>query len=197
MRRRFTRRTGPRRKFQWLGSVGADPLAALTIPTIQSTSDFVAFWLRPPAGTVDSISGEIIEIDWTLMRQINTIGMSLVTDAGSPSNSVGAIFGAGVIAWDGISDTLPPPTETPLPIQSPQFDWLWWWTSSTSNISVTPGGTVYALNDSADGMMFTKSARKLSQGTGLLAVYEIFATISGMEGSWAWSHTARYGYKLP
>jgi len=46
-------------------------------------------------------------------------------------------------------------------------------------------------------MVFTKSQRKLSAGTGLLLVAELYATDNGMDGTWGYSFNGRYAYKLP
>jgi len=195
MRRRLrhSRSSSSRRKFQWLGSANADDLG-LTVPTTAGLSEFVAVWIRPPAGVLDSFSGEPVEIDWTLVREINC-GAINYNIAGT---SLGATAGMGVIVWEGVDDTVPAITQTPLPLQSPQFDWLWWWASPRAQ-TIFPAGT-QNIHENLLGPapnVFQSSQRKLSMGQGLLLVVEVMATSSGNDASFSWSHHSRYGYKLP
>jgi len=45
--------------------------------------------------------------------------------------------------------------------------------------------------------VFTRSQRKLSQGTGLLLVVEVLAIQGGIAGVWSFSHHSRNAFKLP
>jgi len=127
---------------------------------------------------------------------INSIEFALLKTVGAGSLEVSV--GAGIIAWDGLSDTPPSALDVPTPIQSGGFDWLWWWVSSHQFQNI--GANVFTNPQNLLGpgnMVFTKSMRKLSTGTGLLLVVEIMALINGMTANFGWSHNGRYAVKLP
>jgi len=193
MRFRRSHRSSARRKFQWAGSLNSDPVA-LAIPAVAGTSVAVAAWVRVPAGVFDSINQENVPTDWTLTRQINQMSIGVVAiDAGSYDFTVGM----GVLAWDDIDDVAPVAgLDTPLPVQGQQFDWVWWFVQPWQ-INFQAGTSLCVQNNGITEFAFSRTQRKLSQGTGLLVVAEVFANKSGMNGVWGWSHDTRYGFKLP
>jgi len=191
---RFRRQVSQRRRVQWLGGYQHTVGLPLTVPTVQGSSEVAAAWVRVPAGAFDTTNDREVEPDWTVIREINCL--ECVTRATATGN-MGLIFGAGVIAWDGINDLVPSGVDLPLPIQSPGFDWLWWWSTPIfallNNAQEQNAQNLFA----PESMVFTKAMRKLSSGTGLLLVVECLATQDGNVGIWGFQHTSRYAYKLP
>jgi len=191
--RRMIRRQSTRRRVQWLGgAVWSTSLFAYDVPSVEGSSTVIAAWVRVPAGAFDTVNDREVEVDWTLIREINTGMISVRNDA---SGNLGYIAAMGVLAWDGISDSPPSALDVPFPVQNPGYDWIWWW--QFHEHTILPAGGQSASTPGTDGLIFTKSQRKLSAGTGLLLVVEVFATISGNAAHWGVSQGSRYTYKLP
>jgi len=191
-----TRIRAQRRRVQWENGASFLPYDSLLIPTVAGTSTYVAAWFRVPAATFDTVNDREVPVDWTLIREINECSFTAYNNAGGGA-SMSFLFGAGVIAWDGVNDTPPDPLATPLPVQQGGLDWLWHWVNPWQSL-VTSGGQVIGQNlDAPEGMVFGKSQRKLSAGTGLLFVAEMYATEDSMNGYWGYSHHGRYAFKLP
>jgi len=183
-----------RRRVNWENGATFAPVGSFVVPSISGTSSYVADWLRVPAGTYDNINEREVPIDWTLIRSIFTACFTVH----ATSNFVaGFITGIGVIAWDGVSDDVIDPLATPLPIQQGGLDWIWTWTQPFTK-TLFAAEELFGQNlDSPEGMVFSKSQRKLSAGTGLLAVAEMYATTNLMDATWGFSLHARTAYKLP
>jgi len=199
MIRRRSRRSGSgtRRKSRWEGTYATLPLASgLGVPTVAFSSTVQTAWARVPAGTFDSINGDIVTDDCTVYRMINAMEFGLIKTVSTGSMEL--VMGAGIIAWDGLDDTPPAATDVPLPVQSAGFDWLWWWNSSVQlQNRVVNDAWTFQNEQGPEKNVFTKGMRKLSTGTGLLLVVECFALISGMSANYGWAHNGRYAVKLP
>jgi len=184
----------PRRKVQWENGAVFARQDLFQIPTIAGSSTYDAQWLRVPAGVFDNANNREVPVDWTLIREIHSaFSAVLMLEAGIFSY----IFGMGVIAWDGTSDSFTDVVGTPLPVQQGGLDWIWNWVQPHT-LDQQQYDSVFGQNlFGADGMVFTKSQRKISAGTGLLFVAEMYATDDGMNGTWGYSYNGRYAYKLP
>jgi len=191
--RRF-RKAQSRRRVQWLGGAQWSEGYTGTVPTVAGSSEVAALWVGGPAGTFDTLSDREVEVDWTVIREINQGFFSVKQGA---TGNLGYMAGMGVIAWDGISDDFPASTDVPFPVQTPGFDWLWWWAFSDLDVIAAGVTKQVASGNGPEGMVFQKSQRKLSAGTGLLLVVEVFATIDGNNATWGFGHNSRYAYKLP
>jgi len=198
IRRRSRSIRGSRRKSRWEGTYSYRSLtsAGVAVPTVAGSSVVDTVWARVPGGVYDSINAQRVDDDCTVYRMIHAANIALLktTSAGSIEVAVGM----GIVAWDDIDDTPPTALDVPLPCQSPGFDWLWWWVTpfQVQNQAVNYNAAAQNLY-SVQNMVFTKSMRKLSTGTGLLLVVEIFALIDGMAANFGWDYHGRYALKLP
>jgi len=192
-RRRLMR--SQRRRFQWQGGFAYTEGFIFPFPTIAGSSAFSAYWVRPPAGVLDTISNDFVALDWTVVKQLNRGTVSIIENLGS--FQVWAQVFMGVIAWDNVDDTDPAPLQTPLPSE-PGWDWLWWWSEGVQEYHPGPNIVDSRTNSvNPDGFNITKAQRKLSASTGLLGVVEVKALVGGIDADWGYSHWHRYGYKLP
>jgi len=144
----------------------------------------------------DSVNGDNVTDDCTVYRMINCaeFGFRKTVTTGS----IEIIVGMGIIAWDGLDDTPPSANDVPFPVQSGGFDWLWWWTSPLQQQAMPVDSFVSAQNlFGPQAMSFQKSMRKLSTGTGLLLVAEVYAEIDNMGAVYGFTHSGRYAVKLP
>jgi len=192
-RRRMVRST--RRRFQWQGGFAYTEGFLFQAPTVAGSSAFSAYWVRPPAGVVDTVINDFVPDDWTVVKQINRSTVSIIENLGSFSVNFQVFH--GVLAWDNVDDSDPAALQTPIP-SAPGYDWLWWWTKGILNYHTAPNLVQTVSNDTAsETFSVTKSQRKLSAGTGLLGVVEVKALSGGIDADWGYSHWHRYGYKLP
>jgi len=197
-RRSRSGRSGTRRKSRWEGTLAYLPLSTsgIAVPTVADSSIVSTAWARVPAGTFDSINGDIVTDDCTVYRMINSAQFGFLQTTGA--GSIEVTVGMGIIAWDGLDDTPPAATDVPFPVQSGGFDWLWWWNSSVQYQNIAVGFHVDAQNNfGPEPHVYQKSMRKLSTGTGLLLVAEVYALINGMTANFGWTHNGRYAVKLP
>lgn len=163
-RLRGVRTRGPRRKVSWeFAFVTANDL-------LLNDGDKAAFWVRVPAGAVDTntVHGidEVIVPDATLVRTRHFIEHNS-NNGGAQANQPW-LSGSGIIAWDGLTDD---PADLgdnlPHPIYDGELDWLYLniGNSVVANIAASSngGGDVDAYQ--------SRAMRKLSNGTGLLWVF--------------------------
>jgi len=194
-RRSFRRSSGVRRKSRWESTYAGVPLNSnVPVPTVALSSSVHCVWARVPAATYDNINGFIVEDDCTVYRMFNTasFGITVTTDC-----SMDFTVGMGIIGWDSIDDVPPAVVDTPFPVQSGGFDWLWRWTSSFQQLSGA-GDVITAQNNYGPELFVqSKAMRKLSAGTGLLLVAELFAHVDNMDATYGWSQNGRYALKLP
>jgi len=196
IRRRGRRSSsGTRRKSRWEGTYSYLPTSSLSlVPTVADSSAVGCVWARVPAGTFDNINQQFVLDDCTVYRMLNSACFEIRANA---AGNISVTVGMGIVAWDDIDDTPPPITDVPFPVQNGGFDWLWWWTSAHELI-MAPSESLQIQNLLGPELMVSqKSQRKLSTGTGLLLVVEVYARISGMAAYFGWSHHGRYAVKMP
>jgi len=194
MTRRF-RNPSQRRKVQWEGSTTSSATTN-AIPGSGGSSSGATAWVRVPAGAYDNINQYLVESDWTLIRSIDAAAIYVQKTVSD--GYIDVQVGMGVIAWDAIDDSLPNIADVPLPIQSPQYDWVWQWVSPMPATLLANGEfTTHQNLAGPEGGVFTRAQRKLSQGTGLLLVVEVLAIQGGIAGVWSFSHHSRNAFKLP
>jgi len=195
MRRRAIRGRSNRRRVQWLGGAAWTEGLDQPIPVIGTSSAALTAWVRVPAAAYDNFNQREVEVDWTVIREINVGTFTAITTA---PVLIDVTFGMGVLAWDQITDTPPSILDVPLPVQASGYDWLWWWVRPYKVLNAGTGTQVtFSSLDAPEGFSFTKAQRKLSAGTGLLLVVECFSNAPTNLGTWGFTHCSRYAYKLP
>jgi len=188
----------PKRKVQWENGAVFARWDTFVMPSVGGTSNYSAQWLRVPAAIYDTVNAREVPSDWTLIREIHTAMFNIYCLGASME--LAHIIGMGLIAWDGTDDNPPAVLQTPLPVQQGGLDWIWHWTTPYTQFVQGAGSQVYGQNlDAPESMVFGKTMRKLSAGTGLLFVAEVYCTESvTVNGAlWGYSFHARQAFKLP
>jgi len=160
-RMRFTRRgrSGPRRKYAWGGGrIGGT--------TIMADGDVGAFWLRAPAGALDTTFSPpiLVEPDVTLIRTRALVAYA--SNNGGSQLTQAHNMGFGLIAWDGLTDNPVDVGLLPHPSIDQSLDWIW--RSVDNNVL----DNIALSNNAGEVDQYQSQAqRKLSNGTGILFVY--------------------------
>jgi len=188
-----------RRKSQW----GFGGISDGTLESTAGSSLVGNFWIKPPAGYVDSVSAEIPTIsapDTTLVRIDGNANFSMFSEGSTNAFAFyrDVYFGMGVIAWDGVSEDPLPFDEQPWPVSSAGLDWCWHWMTPITAMAEALTAS-HGVSQQFSGPLTSKAMRKLSAGTGLLACYEIRNDTGGGSSPFAivLGGIFRYLLKLP
>jgi len=190
---RSSRSSRSRRKKRWefvtTGLVGAAP-GVLADPSVRTD----AFWARIPAGVVDPVTGFPVPDDHTLLR---TLGYSQFAYAAAQAERFSALWSFGLIAWDRIDSTVPPAAELPRPATEANWDWLFRQVIPLSFVAAAANVTSFNAPGATTLTLQSKARRKLSAGTGILAVCELARLTSNVPGvdlmnQFSWQASARF-----
>lgn len=163
-----------------------------------------AAWHKVPAGVANTVSGDIEPTDYTHLRSMAQWSMGWKMDAvtGGPTIILYR-WCFGLIAWDFIADTVPPLADIPIPgTPDDSFDWIYnvqYSDCFSSTVSVAPAFAF--LTPRTDMTWQTRAKRKLSAGTGILAVWSLCLDYSfravNQNVQWAFQESTRSLFLLP
>jgi hypothetical protein len=163
----FRRTSGKRRKLAWghASTHGVVP-GDVTPGTILLGSH----WAQPPAGVTVPGTDNVQPDDYTLVKTLNAISMSVIPAAASTGQAIFTLT-AGLIVWEGITgaDLDLDPLTLPFPTVEGDADWIW----TVYFPFAGPVQNVAAYETDQPGFMealHTRSQRKLSSRQGILLV---------------------------
>lgn len=137
--------------------------------------------------------------DWTLVRSLHHFDWWV--DAGG-GESFQLFVAAGVLAWDwpDASDVDRIPQVVPdgtVPFDGDR-DWIWKWVWPLTARDLTIGSAFPVYSSDGNNLLVeSKAQRKLSAGTGLLLVVQLFQPAELGAVNFGWQYAGRYGFKLP
>jgi len=197
MLRRSRRAPSQRRKWTWDGAHWFnDPAAGNPIQTttVGNAHQIAIDWIRAPAGEFDSNLQDNVEEDCTLMRML--IASEFLFSGWGNGFTNTAYAAMGVIAWDAKDEQIPALTAIPFPSVDVNFDWVWRWVQPIEHHGTTQQFS--ADNQFGPAMNCdVRSRRKLSHGTGLLFIADLFEMYHGANYNWTFGFNCRIGMKKP
>lgn len=189
----------PRRKTQWEWSSGSDITDLIIGFDGSNDGGNSALWLRPPAGTVDTL------YDPNTFRWPNDVTLMFMrflfnARAGPiPALNNSAFpyqMNVGVIKWPGIDDVVPSPDDTPDPSDG-GLDWIF--NHHVESTFFTWAGLAGSFGGQFDGT--SKARRKIDMGEGLLMVVNLTTAQDAVHGEdvdpITYQFYARWLVKLP
>lgn len=204
--RRSIRRGGTRRKKSWASSFwtvnGANLWNSGVTPQVIIGA---AAWHKVPAGVPNTVSGDIEPVDQTHLRSLvaYTMGLRFSSVTGGAC-IINVRWCFGLIAWDFIADTVPALATIPFPgTPDDSFDWIYnsqLADTFSTTVSVIPALAI--LTPRFDLQWQTRAKRKLSAGTGILAVWSLcLDQVTGVginqNINWAFTENTRSLFALP
>jgi len=127
----------------------------------------LAVWVRVPAGKVDtrnSLTNFIVPPDCTLVRT-RVLNSAIASNGAADVTHVNQ-WSFGLIAWDGVSDDPADLGTLPHPFYDGNEDWLFRSVIPSTHVNLPFSNGISDL----DGYQ-SRAQRKLSNGTGILAVW--------------------------
>lgn len=199
-RRRFRGRSrAPRRQNQWEWASGSDNTDLLIGFSGSNTGGNSAFWLRPPAGVVDS---RYTDGTFRWQGDVTLVNMRVWFNARAGILEQGdtSVFpytmNMGIIKLHGLDDVAPNPDETPDPSNGGE-DWII--QTHITSVFHNWGGIQGSFGGA--GFFESKAKRKIDINEGLLMIVNLTTDQDSIEGTGVedvgYNIYARWLVKLP